>query len=214
MPCSFWQRIYLGLSTHTMVMSLSEEEQRILSDTRFLRLKHHISEKIISYLADIERALHQEIGKTNLRFPEGTFLKAGKISKGEQYKGLPYFILDYPRLFTQNEVFAFRTMLWWGHHFSCTLHLSGPFLEKIKASLIQKLTVMDTAYFCVNNQPWEYHFEPDNYLPLGTLGREAVARQIDTNGFVKLSDFIPLNNWDGYKSFALETFARFLQYTY
>ncbi|WP_421877020.1 hypothetical protein [Marinoscillum sp.] len=192
-------------------MKPTDEELAILKNDRFLRLKNEVSEKIIAYLAEIERALHQEIKLADFQWPEGTFLKAGKISKGEQYRGLPYFILDYPRLFTQKEVFAFRNMLWWGHHYSCTLHLQGPLLKRQKEAIAKNLLSQNDVYFCVNDQPWDYHYESSNYLQIKDLALTDILYQIDINGFIKLSSFIPVDKWDEFYSFTLTSFARFLK---
>lgn len=192
-------------------MKPTDEELAILKNDRFLRLKNEVSEKIIAYLAEIERALHREIKLTDFQWPEGTFLKAGKISKGEQYRGLPYFILDYPRLFTQKEVFAFRNMLWWGNHYSCTLHLQGPLLERQKEAIAKNLLSQHDVYFCVNDQPWDYHYESSNYLQIKDLVLTDILYQMDTNGFIKLSSFIPVDEWDEFYSFTLTSFARFLK---
>lgn len=197
-------------------MKLTQEEHKVLNDTHFLKVKHQLSEKVIKYLSHIERALHEEVTlhKKSFPFPKGTFLKGGKISKGDQYKLLPYFILDYPRLFTQKEIFAYRSMLWWGHHFSCTLQLSGPVLEKNKEVLIDNIFLDKDIYFCVNNQPWEYHYGNDNYLQIKDLTKKDLINQINRNGFIKVNDCLPLEEWEAYKSFTLKTFARFLQYFY
>src|SRR5450755_2986522 len=48
-----------------------------------------------------------------------------RISKGENYKGLPWVVLDYPRAFGRLDVLAVRTLFWWGNYFSVTLHLKG-----------------------------------------------------------------------------------------
>ncbi|MEQ8473850.1 MAG: hypothetical protein RIC35_21820 [Marinoscillum sp.] len=192
-------------------MKPTDEELAILTDVRFLRLKNELSEKIIRYLAQIERSLHKEVQQAHFHFPEGTFLKAGKISKGEQYKELPYFILDYPRLFTQKEVFAFRTMLWWGHHFSATLHLHGEILTSHKEQIVKKLAEDKGLYFCINESPWEYHYDPDNYLLINDLEERDLIRQIEQNGFIKISSFIPLTAWSKFSSFTIESFARFLK---
>src|ERR1700743_3182070 len=52
-----------------------------------------------------------------------------KISRGENYRGLPWVMLDYPRVFGREDVLAIRTMFWWGHGFSVTLHLKGKYQE-------------------------------------------------------------------------------------
>jgi len=205
------QRIYMGFSFNSLVMKPTDEELQILKDNHFLKVKNELSAKIITHLSEIERALHSDLENSTFSFPQGTFVKAGKISKGEQYQGLPYFILDYPRLFKQNEVFSFRTMLWWGHHFSCTLHLSGALLQNNKEKICVHLLEMSDIYFCINDTPWEYHYQENNYLKINQLNKEQLLEQIDKNGFIKLSNYISVDLWNEYKSFTLATFARFLR---
>ena len=38
-------------------------------------------------------------------------------------------MLDYPALFKKDEIFALRTMFWWGNFMSITLLLSGGYKE-------------------------------------------------------------------------------------
>lgn len=193
-------------------MDLSEEEIAVLSDTRFLVIKNELSQKVIRYLSVIERSLHRQISTLPFAYPEGTFLKSGKISKGEQYRGLPYFILDYPRLFTQKEVFAFRVMLWWGNHFSCTLHLEGNVLTERKETIIRNIADQPDLHFCVNEQPWDYQFTPDNYLRISDLTEDKMSTHIHQHGFLKISDFMSVTEWPQYESFVISNFARFLGY--
>lgn len=192
----------------------TDEEVDVLANKDFLLLKSSVSEKVTAYLADIERALHQEIKASDFPFPKGTFLRAGKISKGENYRLLPYFILDYPRLFSNKQVFAFRSMVWWGNHFSCTLHLSGPILDDFRSALLQNLPKNPDLYFCVNSQPWEYHYGRENYRQIKDLTTENIVHQLEQNHFVKISNFIAVSEWDRFKSFTLKSFARFLQCLY
>lgn len=193
-------------------MKPTKEELEILNNDHFLRVKNQVSEKIINYLATIERSLHTHIQQVDQEiFPEGTFLKSGKIAKGEQYKGLPYFILDYPRLFTQHQVFAFRVMLWWGHHFSCTLHLQGhPHLQQ-PDQLIARLANEKQLYFCVNTQPWDYHYEKTNYRLIKDLKEEHLRDHMDRQGFIKISKYIPVTSWDNFHTFTLQCFDDFLR---
>ncbi len=173
-------------------------------------LKQQVSEKVIRHLAEIERLLHQEIKSSGFRFPRGTFLRAGKISKGENYQSLPYFLLDYPRLFTKTEVFAYRTMLWWGNEMSCTLHLAGETLSIYRDKIQERIKKEKGIFFCVNEDPWEYHFEPSNYLPVEELEEKNIKNQIETHDFIKISNKISIDKWDEFGDFTLTTFRRFL----
>ena len=76
-------------------------------------------------LSQSERQLKALISASDFEFPSNAFLKAGKISKGDSYLDLPYFVLDYPRLFSKEDVFAYRVMVRWGHEISFTFHLGG-----------------------------------------------------------------------------------------
>jgi hypothetical protein len=107
-----------------------------------------------------------------------------KISRGENYGGLPYVVLDFPRHFDSINIFAIRTMFWWGHEFSSTLHLSGgPKLEVLKGIEEAYDTLAKHHYYIgVNEDPWQHHFEEDNYLPVSEMSQgsfEAYCRQWD-----------------------------------
>jgi hypothetical protein len=50
--------------------------------------------------------------------------------------------------------------------------------------------------YCINEDPWQHHFERDNYLPLQEFSPAELARQLEGRSFVKLGKNIPLNEWD------------------
>lgn len=189
----------------------TQEELQILNDQRFLIVKQQLSEKIIAELAEIERTLHQELSSSTFPFPDGTFLRAGKISKGENYRSLPFFILDYPRLFTKGDAFAYRTMLWWGNEFSCTLHLAGRPLHDLSNGLVNRLSREKKLFFCIHDNPWEYHFEYTNYVPIENLTTKEIENHIKEHDFIKVSRKIPLDNWDEFGDFSLTTLRQFLK---
>ena len=61
-----------------------------------------------------------------------------KISKGENYNGFPYVIMDYPATFGKENIFALRTMFWWGNFISISLHLKGKYKEMYAAKILKK----------------------------------------------------------------------------
>ena len=67
--------------------------------------------------------------------PEVIKTSTPKISKGENYKDLPYVMLDYPRCFQKEKTIAIRTFFWWGNFFSINLQLSGEYKEQALPSL-------------------------------------------------------------------------------
>lgn len=189
-------------------VNFSDKELRYINDTDFLLTKRQVNEKINQLLVTTEEKIARGIEQSPVRLPEGTLQTAGKISKGENYKNLPYFMLDFPRKFSKKGIFAFRTMFWWGHFFSATLHLQGINLEEFRTTLLKNSNKSygNGIYFCVADTPWEYHYGKDNYQPVDQLEKEKLQEMIYHKEFVKLSKKLNLDQWEHLPEFSFETF--------
>lgn len=121
-----------------------------------------------------------------------------KISRGENYLGLPYVILDYPRIAKGDDLLFIRSMFWWGNFFSSTLQLSGKYKEEFAKRLINAYGALTThQYFVgVNTDPWNHHFEKDNYQKMESLSREAFALIVEERAHIKIAAQWPLSEWD------------------
>lgn len=193
-------------------MSFSPKELDYLQDTDFLLTKQQITAKMHRLLEATQERLQTIVTTLDFAFPAAADITKGKISKGEQYRQLPYLVLDFPKLFSRADVFAFRTMFWWGNEFSCTLLLAEESWQKHHASIAQGLPLLtkDTAkqwYIGVYQTPWEHHFGEDNYLPLASFSPQALQQHLQKMPFLKLSCRLPLSNWQQLPTFASECFA-------
>ena len=184
-------------------MNLSDQDLSLISDADFLLAKVEVLSKINALMEETRSALQAQLGTTDFVFPTDLNLSSGKISKGEYYRHLPYFVLDYPALFGKQDILAFRTMFWWGNFFSVTLHLQGKYLEESRKSLINNISSLldKQLYICVGETPWEYHYEPDNY----ELLQVEHAEQIKSGEFLKLSRKTELSKWKTLPIFSVET---------
>lgn len=172
-------------------MSLSEKEKMMIEDTDFLISKTNIIEEIEILLTKTKDRLTEVLEKKSSLIPPKSKFGNGKISKGENYRLLPFVILDFPSIFESQNIFAFRTMFWWGNFFSTTLHLQGEHLEFYKARVISNFEMLlhQNIYICIGETPWEYHFGKDNYVQLSMQHKEFIEKST----FVKLSKKIPLD---------------------
>jgi hypothetical protein len=165
----------------------SDQELIYLNDRQFLLSKIEIGKKIESLLGEDEQNLYTSIPEYS--WPAGVLVRSGKLSRGENYRGLPYYILDYPRRFDRENVFSLRTMFWWGNFFSTTLHLGGNYLEMSRSVIMDNIDQIrsSTVFACVNNNPWEYHYQPDNYQSAAILTQSQLGHIISSGSFLKLS---------------------------
>ncbi|NJL12063.1 MAG: hypothetical protein HC913_03005 [Microscillaceae bacterium] len=170
-------------------MDFTPEELQDLKEQDFWRRKQVIHQKVLLLLGHTEAALGKALAEQDFDFPPHTHLRAGKISRGERYLELPYWILDYPRLLQKENIFALRTMLWWGHEFSCTLHLQGKPWQEYQKMLQKNWPQLrgQGFYLCVHPHPWAYYYAPDNYLLMDEMPDLVIETHLAQGGFLKLS---------------------------
>ncbi len=108
-------------------VQFSDAEMDLMCNSDVILTKNKVVQKIKTLLEELQNGMIEHTKNHSEIFSNDVFYVSPKISKGENYLGLPYLILDYPRYFKQHDIFAIRTMFWWGHFFSTTLHLSGLF---------------------------------------------------------------------------------------
>ncbi|MBS1656160.1 MAG: hypothetical protein JSU05_15005, partial [Bacteroidetes bacterium] len=103
-----------------------------------------------------------------------------------------------PRYFNKEEIFAIRTIFWWGNSFSITLHLSGKYKNQFGKSVLNKLELLSQHdfYYCINNNQWEHHFEKDNYILLSDADLRKANNEIQEKEFMKLACKIPITQLD------------------
>ncbi len=185
---------------------LNPKEVNYIRDQDFLVTKRTITDKMFSLLVGVQDAIAPVLEKYQSKLPKKVLTVSGKISKGENYKDLPYLMLDYPRYFKKHDTFAFRTMFWWGNYFSITLHLQGNSLNLLRDRLVKKRTFWNQKnyYICVNQTPWEYDFEKNNYISLVNLPEEKIVAILLEHEFIKISTKIELEQFSQLKYKAVD----------
>lgn len=167
----------------------------------------------------IIEAVYQLFGRLADAYRDGTELLSEplkrqhpKISKGENYLGLPWVILDYPRNFSGAHIFAIRTLFWWGNHFSLQVLLQGHFLQMLNVTAMLHSGSRNKWFFCTGNTPWQHHFERDHMMPVGILTPEIIQKQKDEHSFFKIGTKLPVAEWEEAEAFLNSSFGEALTF--
>jgi len=168
------------------------QELDLASDPTILLIKYRMMEKVWDFMEELQQDFRASLQTFQNEVPENLNMLSGKISKGENYKHLPYMMLDFPAFFSKKDIFAFRTMFYWGNFISSTFHVQGMFLKKYGALLIDKFRCSESVYFCIHNSPWEYDYKSKNYVLLKTLNSFEIDDHLQNNDFIKLSIKFPV----------------------
>jgi hypothetical protein len=194
----------------TVKIQLSSEEAALIENTEWILTKHQVIKKVYDLFGHIHGTMQEELKSFNYLLSDMKIMN-GKISKGENYKLLPYVILDYPSQFARDNIFAVRTMFWWGNFFSVTLHVSGDNKKKFIGNSpgIISFLKRNNFFICINEEEWEHHFEDDNYIQAEALSDDTF-NQIMKKPFLKIAKKLSVKKWTDVNTFIMDSFYEML----
>ena len=191
-------------------VQLSQEERTLLMNPGWILTKNSIMGKVGQLLAALSEDFRRHFPEAAIGRMAGPPLLppnwlSPKISKGENYKGLPWMVLDYPRAFGREDVLAIRTLFWWGHYFSVTLHLKGRYRDLWLPVIRKRIALLAEAGFhiSISDDEWRHELDSDSYLP---LRKDMDTVMEEERLFLKLSAKCGLDRWDDASSVLLELF--------
>lgn len=171
---------------------LSAAEMALVNDAQVILTKNSIVEKTIALLTGVQEMIALQ------PIAEAAYPTPPKISKGENYLGLPYVVLDYPRQANGHDLFFIRSLFWWGHFYSSTLQLSGRYkLQNLDKVIAGYSLFADNNYYAgVATDPWQHHFDNDNYKNISHLSPSGFADILQKAPHIKIAARWSLSEWD------------------
>lgn len=193
-------------------LTLSAEELQLVTNTQWILTKRVIIDKVNFLFGNLSVVFKNHVTANSFFLQPAIVQSTPKIAKGENYLELPYVLLDYPRCFDKENIFAIRTMFWWGNFFSITLHLSGKYKQTFETVLQKNLPtlVQYDFYVCINEDEWQHHFNTDNYMPVNKLTPNEINSITQTH-FIKVAIKFPLEKWDTMPLLLEKSFVDLLQ---
>lgn len=183
-------------------IQFSEEESALLQNADWLLTKNRIISLIYTLMGNWSQQLqeHEELLKRTL--PEEVFINGPKISKGEAYLGLPYVILDQPRAFSKENIFALRTFFWWGRSWTVTLHLKGRYLSWMEGFTDKDLQELARAGFRLGSDgdEWDHNWTQNASTDCSSLTKKELSQLVQTAPFIKIGKSISLADWENWDS--------------
>ena len=174
---------------------LSAEELALAADPQVMFTKAAVVAKVYRLFGALAQEQLPLLARLHHEMPAQRGLPA-KISRGENYLGLPYVMLDHPRHFRDDEVLAVRTLFWWGKFFSVTLHLKGTARERLAARILGRRRLLCDQGFlvCVGDDEWQHHAEADNYLSCAGMPDGRLVEALAKGPFLKLCRVFPIED--------------------
>jgi len=171
------------------LIQFDDKESDLLYNTEIFPLKRQVTQKIYVLFEQIKTRLKDTEQHKQFTFPSGTDNTTGKISQGENYLSFPWVILDFPKLFNKQDIFAFRTLFWFGHYFSFSLVLSGRSAEFYLAAILKNRNLISGRflYFSTHEDPWQHGITEENSLLFDEIGDDYLKKQVQEHGYLKIT---------------------------
>ena len=194
-------------------ITLSSKELELVCNTDWILTKQVIIQKVYVLFGELAIPMQQLLLEQADILPGEIKLNGPKIAKGENYLGLPYVMMDYPRHFKKEDTMAIRTMFWWGNFFSINLQLSGSSKEFFMPALLQRFSYLqqNDYWICISNDQWHHHFEKDNYDPVSNYNIDDFRNVLNRKPFVKIARRIPLKQWNEVPAFLAQSFNEMIE---
>ena len=180
------------MSDETKVM-LSGGELAMAMDPNIILTKQAVMQKAAALFSSLIPNI-SAVFSPALSHDEMLAASVPKISKGEHYRGFPFVIMDYPAAFERDHVFALRTMFWWGHFISITLHLSGKYKNAFAEIIFAHGRKMP-FYIAAGEEEWEHHFEEYNFKLFSSLTLQE-TEAISQKNYLKIALKYELQDWN------------------
>ncbi len=192
---------------------LSGNELTLMQNSAWILTKNSVIEKMGSGLGNLAARMRQRIHEGGLILLEEVMQSDAKVSKGEKYQGLPYLILDYPRVFGKEHILAIRTMFWWGNYCSVTLHARGRFVEIIRGRLKDRPVSIPgrDIYLSYSGDEWSHDLYSPAYQALQSLIFAETMATGSAPEFLKISLKTPLAQWQVMEDDMFDSYEQLLQ---
>lgn len=168
----------------------SNDELNFITDKTFFKKKDDVNSKVINQLNELHQKLIILLKDNNESVPESVLKSSPKISRGENYQGFPWLVLDYPRIFNTAGVFAFRTLFWWGHSWVLTFQLSGNLFQNFRSTILSNLNSINvvSCKIGIGNDPWIHNPHDSMYIQL----KKFIASKNNSEEKIKSQPFFKL----------------------
>lgn len=137
--------------------------------------------------------LRDQIGQ-NVQIREGIFAQPGRITRGQNYHGFPYRVLDHPAYFESGGFILFRTILIWGHHVSFHLIAHGEWKNILQQRLASLPDALKPWLFSMDNNPWEWFPAESGAIAFNALTDRQLSDRLQAADFIKFSRYHPIEN--------------------
>ena len=176
--------------------TFAREELAFMQNGDLFDKKEDITKRIQGLLEELQASLKAHLKPEEFCAPEKTDFVHGHLVRGERFLQRPYVYLDFPKFFSRQAMFTYRSFFWWGWDFVFAWILSGPYLDLYKKNLINHFDRVAGMgfYLSLASDPWEWRKASPDTLELAKQSPNEIQRLLAGKEFLKVQYFVGLDH--------------------
>jgi hypothetical protein len=153
-------------------INLTKKELLFASDTFYPITKQKVLRKISSLMDNTAKNIYEAYQNKLLFYENEGFIK--KLSKGENYKEMPYLVIDTPQINGPGFKTLFRIVFWWGHYFTLNYYVHRSMIADYYLHSWKK------TYLCSNMSClWENDLRQQEFIRLASNDKRTLTLSTD-----------------------------------
>ena len=168
-----------------------------MADSSWILTKNAVIRKVYEGMGNLAVRMRETVSSNAPFLPAEIIYSNAKISRGENYLSLPYVMMDYPKVFSRNDILAVRTFFWWGNFCSISLHVKGNYISRIMQHLPAAGTMLqENGFYCSTaGDEWNHDVMSSDYAPVSATINNDFLQTLAQSGFIKFSAKVNLLQW-------------------
>ncbi|NVK86212.1 MAG: hypothetical protein HWE21_17935 [Cytophagia bacterium] len=184
---------------------LSDELIQFLNSKNYFLLKKEVDGKLNSILYSVQKSILEAWNsKDDWNLPGEVSRVARKINKGNNYKGFPYQVFDFPSILQEKDIFSFRVIVWYGNLFSVNLIISDKFIPLFENRLDQ--FCKRETYLLKSQKVWETDTSDLDRLLISEESLGEVLSYFQKNNSIRLFRLFKMNQINDINRLTVECF--------
>jgi len=153
-------------------INLTKKELLFAADSFYPITKQKVLRKISGLMDGAVNDVYKSYQNKLLFYENEGFIK--KLSKGENYKEMPYLVMDTPQISGPGFKTLFRIVFWWGHYFTLNYYAHRSVVSDVKLRGWKK-THLCSNMTCL----WENDLEQLGFISLA--GNKKITPTLPTD---------------------------------
>ncbi|MBO3696859.1 hypothetical protein [Roseivirga sp. E12] len=186
---------------------LTERQKDFITDSEGFIIKNEVDTQVNRLLYSFHESLSSLIEEKPFHLPAKLGKTPFKVSKGNNHKGFPFQVIDFPASLGQTDAYSFRSVIWYGNFFSFSLLLKGE-PKTIYESYLSRLTSKGYTMTWADNI-WETEISIINSIDINVSSLEKARGIYQSNEALKIFKSYNLNQIDDFERLGVECFKDF-----